>query len=397
MDGKYTRLKLKLLLWVVLGALAAALAGVFLVDVVLDGIFQDPIRRLFIWTAGALFGQSPENAALLYQQYVQANKPIVVTGAVCVLMLIAFYIAMGQFTRWLDRLRGATRGLLSDGGAAAGLPRELQPIQEDLEAIRRQLTAREEAARESEQRRRDLVAFLAHDLKTPLTSVVGYLTLLHGRPDLSPEQRAKFTGVAVDKARRLGELLGEFVDVSRMDLDSTSAEKGPIQLSLLLEQLSDEFYPLFAEKELTCAPDIQPHLTVWGDPDKLARVFDNVLRNAVSYSTPGGRVELRARARGPWAEIVFRNQGLAIPEGELSNIFEKFYRLDAARSSRTGGAGLGLAIAKEIVELHGGTIRAESDGALTTFTISLPLYETSEKEARHHGTRRGRPGLSEPK
>ena len=149
MDGKYTRLKLKLLLWVVLGALAAALAGVFLVDVVLDGIFQDPIRRLFIWTAGALFGQSPENAALLYQQYVQANKPIVVTGAVCVLMLIAFYIAMGQFTRWLDRLRGATRGLLSDGGAAEGLPRELQPIQEDLEAIRRQLTAREEAARES--------------------------------------------------------------------------------------------------------------------------------------------------------------------------------------------------------------------------------------------------------
>ena len=397
MDGKYTRLKLKLLLWVVLGALAAALAGVFLVDVVLDGIFQDPIRRLFIWTAGALFGQSPENAALLYQQYVQANKPIVVTGAVCVLMLIAFYIAMGQFTRWLDRLRGATRGLLSDGGAAAGLPRELQPIQEDLEAIRRQLTAREEAARESEQRRRDLVAFLAHDLKTPLTSVVGYLTLLHDKPDLSPEQRAKFTGVALDKARRLEELLGEFFDISRMDLDSTSAEKGPIQLSLLLEQLSDEFYPLFAEKELTCVPDIQPHLTVWGDPDKLARVFDNVLRNAVSYSTPGGRVELRARARGPWAEIVFRNQGLAIPEGELSNIFEKFYRLDAARSSRTGGAGLGLAIAKEIVELHGGTIRAESDGALTTFTISLPLYETSEKEARHHGTRRGRPGLSEPK
>ena len=397
MKGKYVRLRLKLLLWVALGALGAALAAVLLADVVLGGAAGTLIYRLFVWAAGALFGQSPESADLLYQQYIQANRPLAVTGAACVLLLAAFYLAMGRFTKWLDRLRGAVRGLLSDGGTAEGLPRELAPIQEDLDALRRQLSAREEAARESEQRRRDLVAFLAHDLKTPLTSVVGYLTLLQDKPDLSPEERVKFTGIALDKARRLEELLGEFFDISRMDLDSASAEKGPIQLSLLLEQLADEFYPLFADKELTCQPDIQPHLVVWGDPDKLARVFDNVLRNAVSYSAPGGRVELRAGARGPWAEIVFRNQGLAIPEGELSNIFEKFYRLDAARSTRTGGAGLGLAIAREIVELHGGSIRAESDGALTTFTVSLPLYETEHKEARRHGTRRGRAGLSESK
>ena len=397
MKGNYTRLKLRLLLWVVLGALGAALAGILLVDVVLDGAFGDPIYRLFVWVAGALFGQAPESADAIYQTYVRANKPLAVAGAVCVLLLIAFYVAMGRFTRWLDRLGAATRGLLSDGDAAVELPKELQPIREDLDAIRRQLTAREEAARESEQRRRDLVAFLAHDLKTPLTSVVGYLTLLHDKPELNPEERAKFTGIALDKARRLEELLGEFFDISRLELDSGAGEKGPIQLSMLLEQLSDEFYPLFADKELTCEPDIQPHLVVWGDPDKLARVFDNVLRNAVSYSAPGGRVTLTAAARGPWAEVAIRNQGLAIPEGELSNIFRKFYRLDAARSSRTGGAGLGLAIAREIVELHGGTIRAESDGALTTFTISLPLYETAEKEAHRHGARRGRPGLSEPK
>ena len=397
MKGNYTRLKLRLLLWVVLGALGAALAGILLVDVVLDGAFGDPIYRLFVWVAGALFGQAPESADAIYQTYVRANKPLAVAGAVCVLLLIAFYVAMGRFTRWLDRLGAATRGLLSDGDAAVELPKELQPIREDLDAIRRQLTAREEAARESEQRRRDLVAFLAHDLKTPLTSVVGYLTLLHDKPELNPEERAKFTGIALDKARRLEELLGEFFDISRLELDSGAGEKGAIQLSMLLEQLSDEFYPLFADKELTCEPDIQPHLVVWGDPDKLARVFDNVLRNAVSYSAPGGRVTLTAAARGPWAEVAIRNQGLAIPEGELSNIFRKFYRLDAARSSRTGGAGLGLAIAREIVELHGGTIRAESDGALTTFTISLPLYETAEKEAHRHGARRGRPGLSEPK
>ena len=111
-----------------------------------------------------------------------------------------------------------------------------------------------------------------------------------------------------------------------------------------------------------------------------------------SYSTPGGQVDIQASAQGRYAEITIRNQGLEIPEGELSNIFDKFYRLDAARSSRTGGAGLGLAIAKEIVELHQGTIRCESNGSLTSFIISLPLH----KEARH-GLRRNRAGVSEPK
>ena len=205
--------------------------------------------------------------------------------------------------------------------------------------------------------------------------MVGYLTLLKDDPGLTHEQRAKFTGIALDKARRLEELLGEFFDISRMDLDSGPEEHSPIQLSMLLEQLADEFYPLFAEKELQCAVEIEHHLMVLGDPDKLARVFDNVLRNAVSYSIPGGQVYIQAQKADGQAQVTIRNEGLEIPEGELANIFRKFYRLDAARSSRTGGAGLGLAIAKEIVERHGGGIRAESNGRLTSFTITLPLYE----------------------
>jgi len=112
---------------------------------------------------------------------------------------------------------------------------------------------------------------------------------------------------------------------------------------------------------------------VEGDGDRLARVFDNVLRNAVSYSTPGGPVLLSARREGDKAVVTIANDGLEIPEKELTNIFQKFYRLDAARSTRTGGAGLGLAIAKEIVELHGGSIRAECTGVRTAFVITLPL------------------------
>ena len=374
MKGKYTRLKLKMLLVVIVGTLIAGAAGIFLLEVVVDGVLQDPFARFFLWASQTLFGQSPEEAARLYQILIRDNKQEILTICIMVLMLIAFYLAMGRFTHWLEDIRAATRRLVEEREDPVVLPRELSPIQDDLNAIRRQLAARERAAQEAEQRRGDLVAFLAHDLKTPLTSVVGYLTLLHDDPGLDMEQRAKFTGIALDKALRLEELLGEFFDITKMDLDSGAGEKVPIQLSMLLEQLSDEFYPLFAEKNLTCVPDIQPHLVVRGDPDKLARVFDNVLRNAVSYSIPGGTVDVVAKAMGSYTEITIQDEGLEIPEGELANIFEKFYRLDAARSTRTAGAGLGLAIAKEIVELHGGSIRCESNGKLTSFIISLPLY-----------------------
>lgn len=375
MRRKYTRLKLKMLLFVVAGTLVAGLAGLFLLEVVVDGVLQDPFARFFVWAARTLFGQSEYEALELYRQAIRGNKQAFLTAGMLVLMLAAFYLAMGRFTRWLEEIRLALRRVVEEQDAPVRLPRELSPLQEDLDALQRQMKQREDAARESEQRKQDLVAFLAHDLKTPLTSVVGYLTLLRDEPGLDAAQRAKFTGIALDKAERLEELLGEFFDITRMDLDSGAGERHPIQLSMLLEQLSDEFYPLFAEKELTCRTDITPQLTTRGDPDKLARVFDNVLRNAVSYSTVGGQVDIEARREGEEVEIAIRNEGLEIPEQELTNIFRKFYRLDQARSTRTGGAGLGLAIAREIVERHGGSIRAESDGRRTSFVIRLPRAE----------------------
>jgi two-component system sensor histidine kinase VanS len=268
----------------------------------------------------------------------------------------------------------ATRQVVGKSGEPVSLPRELAPVGEDLRAIQLQLRAREAEARETEGRKQDLIAFLAHDLKTPLTSVVGYLTLLRDEPDLDLVQRCKYTGIALEKARRLQELLGEFFDITRMDLGAGLADGEPIQLTVLLEQLADEFYPLFAEKDLRCRTEIERQLVVLGEADKLARVFDNVLKNAVSYSTPGGEVAVIASRPGERSRVTVTNQGMEIPERELSRIFEKFYRLDEARSTRTGGAGLGLAIAKEIVERHGGSIRAESDGSSVSFVIELPQY-----------------------
>lgn len=375
MKHRYTRLKLKMLLFVIISALAAAVASIVLMELVVDGIFQDPFARCFVWGAQTFFGQTEPEALETYQHYIRNYKQEILTAGMLLLLLISLYVLFGRIARWMEQLRRSIRQVASHPERPLDLPKELLPLRDDLDALRRQVEGQAEAVKENEQRRQDLIAFLAHDLKTPLTSVVGYLTLLKDDPGLTHEQRAKFTGIALDKARRLEELLGEFFDISRMDLDGGPEERSPIQLSMLLEQLADEFYPLFAEKELQCAVEIEHHLMVLGDPDKLARVFDNVLRNAVSYSIPGGQVYIQAQKADGQAQVTIRNEGLEIPEGELANIFRKFYRLDAARSSRTGGAGLGLAIAKEIVERHGGGIRAESNGRLTSFTITLPLYE----------------------
>lgn len=372
---RYTRLKLKMLLFVAVGAFLAAALCILLSWCIRETALGVPLAGLYHWVARGLFGQTAQEADAFFTRSIEVNYQWIFVGVLFLFMLLAFYLALGWITRWFDQISDQVHRMTEDTERAVSLPRELSPVEEDLNGIRLTLARREKEARESAQRARDLVAFLAHDLKTPMTSVIGYLSLLHDQPDLEAEQRAKYTGIALDKARRLEELISEFFDINRLELESIENVRENVDLSMLLEQLSDEFWPLFEEKQLVFRSAISDGLAVRGDPDKLARVFDNVLRNAVNYSIPGGTVGLRAFRQGAEIVVSISNEGLEIPEQELSHIFEKFYRLDAARSTRTGGAGLGLAIAKEIVERHGGTIRAESTGKRAVFTITLPARQ----------------------
>jgi two-component system sensor histidine kinase VanS len=141
---------------------------------------------------------------------------------------------------------------------------------------------------------------------------------------------------------------------------------------MLLEQLIDEFYPVFQEKHIECNIDMQDDIELFVDAERMARVFDNLFRNAVSYSFEGTPIDVIVEKLEQSVRITVRNQGKQIAEHKLNHLFEKFYRLDESRSTNTGGAGLGLAIAKEIVELHGGTIEAESDEYYTKFIVTLP-------------------------
>ena len=190
--------------------------------------------------------------------------------------------------------------------------------------------------------------------------------------DASPEIRARYTGIALEKAERLEDLINEFFDITRFNLSRLELERQSVDLTRMLEQVASEFRPIFAESGLSCSLDLPPKLHYSCDPDKLARVFDNLLRNASYYSLPDSTVEIAGRIEAGKIVLIFSNAGKNIPQEKLDRIFEQFFRLDSSRATRTGGAGLGLAIAKEIVELHGGTIRADSTEDRITFTICLP-------------------------
>ena len=247
---------------------------------------------------------------------------------------------------------------------------------------KRAASERERQLADESARRSDLVTYLAHDLKTPLTSVIGYLSLLDEVPDMPEAQRVRYTGVALDKACRLERLVNEFFDITRYSLTNIELELAPVDLAGLLVQLSDEFYPALAAHgnvaKVTVAGTArtveQPGepLMVTADAARLARVFGNLLRNAIAYSDEGTPIELAAAEEEGRVVVTVSDTGATIPSHKLRAIFDRFFRLDESRGSATGGAGLGLAIAREIVELHGGTISAASEGGRTTFTVELP-------------------------
>lgn len=291
----------------------------------------------------------------------------------------------------MESLAGAAEQLAQPGESPIILPDTLHDLENQLNAARERALRDARAAREAEQRKNDLVVYLAHDLKTPLTSVIGYLTLLRDEPQLPAELRSRYTGIALDKAERLEDLINEFFDITRFNLSHLELEKRPVDLNRMLHQVVSEFQPMLAEKSMTCHLALPDKLSCSCDPDKLARVFDNILRNAIAYCYAGTTIQISACRKNKDVEIIFSNRGKKIPGTKLQTIFEKFYRLDDSRSSETGGAGLGLAIAKEIVELHGGRIMARSDDEKTQFIVTLPSEkEQEEKEENEVHTHRGR-------
>lgn len=323
--------------------------------------------RLFIWEA-----YDP-----LYRFLKAMEDTVIFWGSALILvgMFLLAYRYISKPLAYLDEVIAAAEGLAQPDETPIRLSAPMESIQDELNVVREGALRNAAYAREAEQRKNDLILYLAHDLKTPLTSVIGYLTLLRDEPELSPEIRAKYTGIALDKAERLEMLINEFFEITRLSLSQLTLQKETVNLTRMIEQVTFEFQPILMEKALSCQLDLAHDVILICDPDKLERVFDNLLRNAVNYSDAGSRIQVRLSGGAEQAVVAVENRGQTIPAQKLERIFDQFFRLDSARSSASGGAGLGLAIAREIVELHGGTIQAESGEGRTRFTVILPVKQ----------------------
>lgn len=311
-----------------------------------------------------------------------------------------------KISSYLNEIVVASGELISPSDREIVLSRQLRSQQDQLNLIREQALRAKYLLQESESRKTDLIMYLAHDLKTPLTSVIGYLSLINDEKDISDEVRQKYINIALEKSERLEMLINEFFDITRFSLSNIVLEKEKVDLSMMLEQIIFEFEPMLIEKNLKIRCSIKEGVSIVCDIGKMERVFDNLIRNAINYSYENtsidiemkvlsksimekyvGRFKLQDKSYGSKDTLLehgrssdskivyigFKNLGKTIPKEKLEKVFEQFYRVDSSRSTKSGGSGLGLAISKEIIQQHGGKIGVESENEMTTFYIMIPL------------------------
>lgn len=286
-------------------------------------------------------------------------------------LIVLTYKLLAQVVSYVDELKAATTQMFDKQIDTIELSPELGDIANKINALRQDAEKSDRLARENEQQKNDLIMYLAHDLKTPLSSTIGYLNFLLDEDEISPSMRKKYLGIALQKAERLDELVNEFFEITRYNLSTITLQYSEINLTMMLEQLVFEFTPMLSEKNLHCNLSVPEDIMLRCDANKIQRVFDNLLRNAMIYSFPDSCIEINGLLKDNEIAITFQNQGYTIAPEKLSKIFDQFFRMDESRGS-SAGAGLGLAIAKQIVELHSGHITASSSNNLIEFTVTLP-------------------------
>lgn len=379
MKNEYRRFRKKILLraFAVFVLASAVWYGVF--SLAAQSVLGTMIAEAAVQMLVCAKGMTYKDAEELFKSMVADNKLCLGLLGCVVSAAALFVITANRMAAYLSNISSALDQVEHEPEEPVVLPEELLSLTGQLEELKGELLRREKEAAVSEQKKNELVAYLAHDLRTPLTSVVAYLTMLENQPDMETAERAKYTHIALEKALRLEELINEFFDITKFNLQDFVLEKQEMDLSIFLEQIADENYAMLQKKGMTCAVDAQEGLMIEGDPDKLARVFENLLRNAVTYGSENTQILIQARGGHGRTTIVFTNEGPQIPQKKLEMIFERFYRADDSRSSKTGGSGLGLAIAKQVVELHGGTITAASDRKNTRFIVTFPAVGQENK------------------
>ncbi len=301
-----------------------------------------------------------------------------------VLFTLCFTVLQSRTARDIEKLAGAVEQI-SAGDLSTELyipgEGELSHIAASITRMERDIRELIERERQTEQSKTDLITNVAHDLRTPLTSILGYLDILKNQEGLRPEQQKKYIEIVYNKARRLQKLIEELFGFTKLSYGRVNMHIAKLDIVQLLAQLCEESYPSFEKNGLSYEflSDCDS-LLMEADGDLLARLFDNLISNAIKYGAEGKRVLLRLHREGEQVTVRVTNFGYVIPEKELPLIFDKFYRVEHSRTSSTGGTGLGLAIVKNIAEMHHGQVSVSSGLGGTCFTVQLPLHYEERQE-----------------
>ena len=258
---------------------------------------------------------------------------------------------------------------------------EIAHIAESIRMMEEELSRHIEMEKSNEQSKTDLITNIAHDLRTPLTSILGYLDLMKNNRSVNEEMKAHYLEIVYNKALRLQKLIEELFGFTKLSYGRMNMKLITLDLVQLLSQLLEENYPNFEKNDLSCdfSSNVKS-LYIDGDGDLLFRLFDNLISNAIKYGAEGKMIKIRLRKEKQFVRVTVLNFGYIIPEKEIPLLFDKFYRVESSRSLSTGGTGLGLAIVKNIAEMHHGYVEAKSDLSGTRFIVTLPLRYEEEKK-----------------
>lgn len=358
-NKEFNKLKSSLALKAIGKIILYTIGCCLLIKILVDGIYNEKIAS-----------EISSYSMRVYRMLVQ-NKSIVMLGIYAVTSLIISYFVIREMNQNLIDLTIAMDKILKNPEEEINLSSKLIILENRLNKIRADLVKSKSDAKEEEQKKNDLIMYMAHDLKTPLTSVIGYLTLLVDEKEIPKNTQEKYIRIALNKSLRLEELTNQFFEITRYNLKNMQIITKNLDLSCLIDQLIEECYPMLQERNLTIETNKKEHIYYVGDGDKLARAFENLLKNAISYSYSNSKIEINMFQTDSNIHIIFKNRGEKIPEYKLKKLFDKFYRADESRTTTTGGTGLGLAITKEIIELHNGNINVKNDDEYIEFDITL--------------------------
>lgn len=322
----------------------------------------------------------------LVQAVLEYHTAVVLTYVILGLILfsVTFMILQEPYIRYISHISDAVQSI-SEGKLNTSIDiigdDEFSSMASNLNKMVEDIRELMDKEREAERTKNELITNVAHDLRTPLTSIIGYLELLAGNTKIEPKLQHKYIEIAYGKARRLEKLIEDLFGFTKLNYGRISMHVTQLDIVKLLSQLLEEAYPSFVDKNLSY--DFQsnvPAKMITADGNLLARLFDNLIGNAIKYGADGKRVVVKLQGGEDVVTVSVTNFGYVIPPEELPLIFNKFYRVEQSRSAHTGGTGLGLAIVKEIVDMHGGAIDVASDLNGTVFTVKLQVHFDVNKE-----------------